>query len=183
MTTAVSLYDMSIIEIVQIPKMMAQSLKKLNISAQDVIFPTEIDSFISECNQIEMIHFDFATFVDVEMKLQFRKALNGLLGKTAKTLKTIWFPELDVNNREYIKTMLEVPLENLKMCKNLEEINFDLTVQDIQFTLDLPKLRKVKNGEYNAISGKHLLETKLNQLNIRLENETKFHEFLDDAKL
>ena len=66
----------------------------------------------------------------------------------------------------------------MKACKNLEEINFDLTVQDIQFTLDLPKLKKVKNGEYNAISGKHLLETKLNQLNARLENETKFHEFL-----
>ena len=122
LTSACSLYDMSNVEIVQIPKMMAQSLKVLKISAQDIIFPAEIDFFVSECNQIEMIHFEFATFVDMDMKLQFRKVLNGLLGKTAKTLKSICFPELDVNNPEYIKQKKNVPLENLKMCKKLNSI-------------------------------------------------------------
>ena len=101
---------------------------------------------------------------DINILLQFRGALNRLLGKTAKTLKSIYFPEIYSN---YLNLMKEVPLQNLRLCKNLEEIIFDLAAHDMEYTLDLHKLKIVKNEKCNAISGMNLLKTKLNDFKTR----------------
>ena len=146
-------------EIFQIPKIMAQSLKVLKIHAK-IISPAEIDALVSDENQIEIIHLKTnIMYRHISLKLQCRAALNRLLGKTAKTLKSIHFPDI---HSDHINQRREIPLKNLSLCKNLEEIMFNLAAHDMQYTLDLHKLKKVKNEKCNANSGKDLLKTKLN---------------------
>ena len=152
--------------IVQIPKIMAQSLKVLKISVspnkKNIITPADIDDLLSNDNQIEMINLEIDSLLFERNKdklLQFRGALNRLLGKTAKTLKSIRFPDIYSN---HLNLMKEIPLRNLSMCKNLEDIMFDLASHDMEYTLGLPKLRKAKKEKQDAISGRDLLKTKLN---------------------
>ena len=158
-------------EIIQIPKIMAQSLQVLKIHAK-IISPAEIDALVSDENQLEIIHLKTTNRIRLEGdKLQCRAALNRLLGKTAKTLKSIHFPDI---NSDYINQRKKIPLKNLSLCKNLEEIMFDLAAHDMQYTLDLHKLKKVKSEKCNVVSGIDLLKTKLNDFKAREERARDF---------
>ena len=137
-------------EIIKISQIMAPSLKVLKVSVslmhRIVMTPSEIDELVPKNNQIESIHLDFDVSLlrkYTDIMLQYRGALNRLLGKTSKTLKSIHFPNIDSYPYDNHNRMKEVKLQNLTLCKNLEELVFDLGSHDKQYILGLPKLKKV----------------------------------------
>ena len=126
-----------------------KTLKTFQISnARDVVITPEVVNALAQNeNQLEIIEFDdfddedFWVDIEEEQNDELIKALNNLLNRKSKTLKSL--KNITWDGLQFVAHNSKVPLTNLKLCQNLQEFYGRLQQHDIEILAELPRLQKL----------------------------------------
>ena len=130
-----------------------KNLKSLKISHHNGSYNPELDFFYdlgNNCEYLENIVLGGMRYCPTSHK--YRAAFNHFLGQRCQTLKSI---DIDFNWKSDLFAQPNSPrvnLENLKHCKNLEELSVQIDGEDIAMLSEMSKLKRlVLNNSKNGI--------------------------------